>query len=86
MNHKITLLEGDDPDADYEMPDEIDFSKVTPIRRGLPPSHPLANAAPATVELAPDVAAVFHSSEAVNEALRAIIRAMEVANTHKLAA
>jgi ferritin-like metal-binding protein YciE len=39
------------------------------------------------VRLAPDVAAVFNSSEAVNEALRALIRIMEAtANTNKLAA
>lgn len=73
MKHKVILLEDDDYDLNDDAPEEIDFSKVKLIRRGLPPSHPLAGA----VRLDPDVLEFFKTPEAVNEALRRLMREMQ---------
>lgn len=69
MEHKVTLLEDEDYDLNDDAPDEIDFSKVKVIRRGLPPSHPLAG----TVRLDPDILEFFKTPEAINEALRRVM-------------
>jgi len=70
MEHKITLLEDDDYDLADDAPAEIDFSTVTLVRRGF---HPFMH----TVTLAPDVAEFFKTPEAVNEALRQVMREMQ---------
>jgi hypothetical protein len=54
---------------DYEMPDEIDFSKLKRIPNPFSQKFRDLN----LVSLDNDVAAVFHDSEAVNEALREVI-------------
>lgn len=73
MKHKVTLLEDNDYDLNDDTPEEIDFSKVKLIRRGLPPSHPLAGA----VRLDPDILEFFKTPEAVNEALRRVMQEMQ---------
>jgi hypothetical protein len=72
MNHKVTLLEDDDYDLDDDGPAEIDFSKVRLIRRGLPPSHPLAN----SISLDPEIIQFFKTPEAINDALRRVMNEM----------
>ena len=63
MNKKIDELED-------ELRPEYDFSKMQIVRRGSGRKQPEA----ITVTLAPDVAKKFPTSEAVNEALRLIIK------------
>lgn len=74
MNHKVTLLEDDDYDLNDDLPTELPLEAMTPdvvrTRRFR------AQALQGMVRLAPDVAEVFDSSEAVNEALRTVIRVM----------
>lgn len=53
-----------------ELRPEYDFSKLTVIARGVGRRKP----AEVTVTLAPDVAKLFPTSEAVNEALRLLAR------------
>ncbi|MFN8004469.1 MAG: hypothetical protein U0X75_26045 [Acidobacteriota bacterium] len=72
MKHKVTLLADDDYDLTDDVAPEYDFSALEVVRRG-------PRAESKTVTLAPDVAAVFDSSEAVNEALRTLIRMMKSA-------
>ncbi|MFN7929331.1 MAG: hypothetical protein U0Y68_15570 [Blastocatellia bacterium] len=72
MNRKITLLDDDDYDLNDDVEPETDFNRWQVVRRGKKTeAH--------TVTLAPDVAAVFPTSEAVNEALRQIIREKKAA-------
>ena len=72
MNEKITLLEDDDYDLNDEVEPETDFNRWEIVRRGKKVERP-------TVTLEPDVAAVFATSEAVNEALRQLIREKKAA-------
>ena len=53
-----------------ELRPEYDFSKLTVVARGAGRREP----AEITVTLAPDVAKLFPTSEAVNEALRLLAR------------
>ncbi|HQU17599.1 MAG TPA: hypothetical protein PLA92_00945 [Fimbriimonadaceae bacterium] len=55
--------------SDDDLRPEYDFSKLTVVARG---AGRRAKGTP--VEIAPDVAKVFPTSEAVNEALRFLIR------------
>ena len=77
MNHKVTLLEDDDYDLSDDAPAEIDFTQTKidweRTRRFR------AQTQARLIRLAPDVAEVFDSSEAVNEALRTMIRVMKTA-------
>jgi hypothetical protein len=72
MTHKVTLLEGDDYDLDDEAEPEYDLTRMKRAAeqerkyRALASSH--------LVRLAPDVAEFFTSAEAVNEALRRVMR------------
>lgn len=73
MKHEIHLLEDDEFDLDDDLPSELDIEALREQAcqtgreyRGLFSGK--------AVRLAPDVAAVFDSSEAVNEALRTLIR------------
>ena len=63
MNKKFDELED-------ELRPEYDFSKMQIVRRGSGRKQPKE----ITVTLAPDVAKKFPTSEAVNEALRLIIK------------
>ena len=74
MNHKVILLEDDDYDLDDDLPAELDLESLKPeVERT---RRFRARALQGMVRLAPDVAEVFDSSDAVNEALRTMIRVM----------
>jgi len=60
-------------EMDDELRPEYDFSKLTVVARGPRRSKPTE----VTVVLAPDVAKLFPTSEAVNEALRLLARVAE---------
>jgi hypothetical protein len=64
-----------DPD-DYELRDEYDLSTMTVVARGR--YAPDRRAGKNVVLLAEDVAEAFPSDEAVNEALRLVLRISEV--------
>jgi hypothetical protein len=57
-------------ELDDDLQPEYDFRKLRVVARGPGRKKP----AEATVRLAPDVAAVFPDSDAVNEALRFLMR------------
>ena len=61
---------------DYELQDEYDLSKMSIVARGR--YAPERRAGKNVVLLAPDVAQAFPSDEAVNEALRLVLRIAEV--------
>lgn len=84
MNHKVTLLEDDNYDLNDKLPTEIDFAQMQPDEERTRRFR--AQATANLVRLAPDVAAVFNSSEAVNEALRTLIRVMQAVNSESKAA
>lgn len=60
-----------------ELRPEYDFGKLTVVARGKGRRKP----AEITVELAPDVAKLFPTSEAVNEALRLLARVARESET-----
>ena len=62
---------------DYLRP-EYDFSKLTVVARGPGRRKPAGT----TVTLATDVAKMFPTSEAVNEALRLVVRAVKKSDVH----
>ena len=64
-----------DPD-DYELHDEYDLDTMTVVPRGRYAPH--RRAGKNVVLLAEDVAAAFPTDEAVNEALRLVLRISEV--------
>jgi hypothetical protein len=74
MKHKVTLLEDDDYDLDDDIAQEFDLTSME--RATEQERRYRAQASGRLVRIAPDVAAVFDTSEAVNEALRALIRLM----------
>jgi hypothetical protein len=61
---------------DYELRDEYDFSKMSIVAKGR--YVPERRAGKNVVLLAPDVAQAFPSDDAVNEALRLVLRIAEV--------
>ena len=61
---------------DYELQDEYDLSKMSIVAKGR--YAPERRAGKNVVLLAPDVAQAFPSDEAVNEALRLVLRIAEV--------
>jgi hypothetical protein len=61
---------------DYELKDEYDLSKMAILPRGrFDPKRRLGNN---IVVLDPDIAKAFPSDEAVNEALRLLLRAAKI--------
>lgn len=64
-----------DPE-DYELRDEYDLSKLTIVAKGR--YAPDRRAGKNVVLLAPDVVQAFPTDEAVNEALRLVMRIAEV--------
>ena len=61
---------------DYELKDEYDLSKMTIVPKGrFSPERRIGNN---VVVLEPDVAKAFPNDEAVNEALRLIIKATKI--------
>ena len=79
MNHNVTLLEDDNYDLDDDLPAEIDLESSKPDLKRTRRFR--ARALQGMVRLAPDVAEVFDSSDAVNEALRTVIRVMRNADS-----
>ena len=61
---------------EYELRDEYDFSKMSIVAKGR--YAPERRAGKNVVLLAPDVAEAFPSDDAVNEALRLVLRITEV--------
>jgi hypothetical protein len=59
-----------DPDLEDDLRPEYDFQALRVVARGPGRKRP----AEVTVQLAPDVAEAFPNSEAVNEALRFLVR------------
>ncbi len=74
MNHTITILEGECDLTDDAAP-EYDFAEMHRIAKEQGREYQGMFSGKG-VRLAPDVAAVFTTSEAVNEALRTMIRVM----------
>lgn len=73
MKHTIRLLEGDDYDLNDEAEPEYDFATLRDEARAVGREY-RGQAAGRLVRLAPDVADFFPTAEAVNEALRRLIR------------
>ena len=76
MNHEVRLLDEDEPvDLDDDLEPEYDIGALLDRarREGREYRGILSGKG---VRLAPDAAAVFSTSEAVNEALRTVIRVM----------
>jgi len=67
------MKKNDEVHTEDDLRDEYDFTQLQVVARG-PGRKPPKNV---TVELAPDVAAMFPNSVAVNEALRFLIRATQ---------
>jgi hypothetical protein len=61
---------------DYELQDEYDLSKMTILPRGR--FSPERRAGKNIVILEPDVAQAFPNDEAVNEALRLVLKASKI--------
>jgi len=64
-----------DPE-DYDLREEYDLSKLTVVPKGRYAPH--RRAGKNLIVLAPDVAEAFPTDEAVNEALRLVLRIAEV--------
>ena len=72
--HPSHLLEDDDYDLDDDLPSSLDLEGMP---RAVEQERKYrARARQKQIRLAPDVAEVFDSSDAVNEALRTVIRVM----------
>lgn len=77
MKHSVTLLEADDYDLEDDIAPEYDLSKLP---RAIEQEQWFrAQARANLIRLAPDVAEVFPTSEAVNEALRQLMREKKAA-------
>ncbi len=68
-----------DPD-DYELRDEYDLARMTIVAKGR--YAPDRRVGENVVLLAPDVVQAFPTDEAVNEALRLVVRIAEVASKY----
>ena len=69
-----------DPD-DYELRDEYDLSKMTIVAKGRYAPH--RRVGKNVILLAPDVAQAFPTDEAVNEALRLVMRIAQIPSKHE---
>jgi hypothetical protein len=67
----------------YELPAEIDFSKLRYVSSGTETACRLLDRSKRVVGLGPDVARAFPDSEAVNNALRTIWRSFPVATARR---
>ena len=77
MKHSVTLLEDDDYDLNDDIASDYDLSKLP---RAIEQERRFrAQARAHLIRLAPDVAEVFPTSEAVNEALRQLIQEKKAA-------
>ena len=64
---------------DYELNDEYDFSKMTILPKGR--FSPERRAGKNIIVLAPDLAKAFPNDDAVNEALRLLLRVAQMPTT-----
>jgi hypothetical protein len=80
MKHEIRLLEDDNYDLDDTVAPEYDIEAIRKQAK-LEGREYRGIFSGKGVRLAPDVAEVFDSSEAVNEALRTVIRVMRNAES-----
>jgi len=78
MNKEIRLLEDDDYDLDDDLPAELDIDAIRAQAKAEGREYRGIFSGKG-VRLAPDVSEVFDTSEAVNEALRTIIRVIRAA-------
>ena len=69
------MLKRHDPD-DYELRDEYDLSRMTVVPKGRYAPH--RRAGKNVIVLAPDVIQAFPTDEAVNNALRLVIRMAKI--------
>lgn len=77
MKHSVTLLEDDDYDLNDDIASDYDLSKLP---RAIEQERRFrAQARANLIRLAPDVAEVFPTSDAVNEALRQLIQEKKAA-------
>jgi hypothetical protein len=74
------------PHDDYDLPAELDFSKLKFVGFGLDALERHAGKRGAIVTLDSDVARVFRTSESVNTVLRGIIRSLSAAKGRKKSA
>lgn len=74
------MQKSNDPD-DYELRDEYDLSKMTIVAKGRYAPH--RRVGKNVVLLSPDVAQAFPTDEAVNEALRLVMRIAEIPSKYK---
>ena len=74
------------PHDDYELPRELDFSKLKFIGFGVEALERHVASQRKTVTLDSDVAKVFGTSESVNTVLRGIIQSLLAANKRKKSA
>ena len=65
-----------DNNDDYELKDEYDFSKMTILPKGR--FSPERRAGKNIIVLAPDLAKAFPNDDAVNEALRLLLRVAQM--------
>ncbi len=77
MNHKVTLLDDEDYDLNDDIAPEYDFAQLP--RADEQERKFRAQAKRRLISLAPDVSAVFTSTDEVNEALRQFIREKKAA-------
>lgn len=85
MKHEIRLLEDDDYDLNDDVAPEYDIEAIRAQAKKEGREYRGIFSGKG-VRLAPDVAAVFDSSEAVNEALRTMIRVMQAVKSESKAA
>lgn len=70
MNHKVTLLDDDDFDLNDELPEELDFTAITP---DMERTRRFRIQAVARQLLDADVLEFFKTPEAINAALRQVM-------------
>ena len=78
MNHKVTLLDDDGYDLDDDLKPEYDFAALRE-RAKLEGREYKGILSGRLVRLAPDVSEAFTTPEAVNDALRRVMREMQQA-------
>ena len=78
MKREVRLLEDDDYDLTDELPPSLDIDDIR-VEAKLQGREYSGKFSGKGVRLAPDVAKVFRDSDAVNEALRTVIRVMKAA-------
>ena len=76
---KDSIKKQNNNNDDYELKDEYDFSKMTILPKGR--FSPERRAGKNIIVLAPDLAKAFPNDDAVNEALRLLLRVAQMPAT-----